>query len=421
MNTIYSGLKSLYASCKKEPHIMRMKLRLKDKVVAKILRKAVDQAMKRYPYYTVELCKKNDMYVYMDNHRSIVITNTKEGIELNSADSNYHMISFSYYDDWIVMDIFHSIMDGYGVYSIVGTLLYYYYSFKDDKMLNSDGIKLVGDDLTIDEWQDPIENLENLPTPVRQELPKALNLREKSSIEDCDRTVYNISIDEDEFMRFNKDNRGSPTVMVALLISHIIKKMYPDDEDVIRIVAMVNNRKALEKPKAHQICVGGAFLEYNNAVSVLSLKQQVQEYRKALSEQTTKEAILSGISDLKEFNKTLLNMESDEDRHSFAASSIDITKYMTSAVVSYVGKANFGEPEKNIRDFRSLTTPLGDVLLIEIAAVNGFFSIDFIQPFSTPIFVNAFMNELSDYGVDAKLRDKTRLDLPNIRLPWDAL
>ena len=400
---------------------MRMKLRLKDNVDAKILRKAVDRAMKRYPYYTVELCKENNMYVYKDNTRPIVITDTEEGVELNSAASNYHMIAFSYYEDWITMDAFHSMMDGYGVYSIINTLLYYYYSYKYDKMLDSEGIMLVGDDITIDEWQDPIEALDNLPTPVRQELPKALNLREKSSIEDYDRTVYNISIDEKEFMRFNKDNGSSPTVMVALLISHVIKKMYPNDEDVIRIVAMVNNRKALEKPKAHQICVGGAFLEYDDTVSVLSLMQQVQEYRKALSEQTTKEAILGGVSALKEFNKTLLNMESDEERHSFAASSIDVTRYMTSAVVSYVGKANFGESEKNIRDFRSLTTPLGDVLLIEIAAVNGFFSIDFIQPFSTPIFVNAFMNELSNYGVDAKLRDKTRLYLPNISLPWDAV
>lgn len=40
------------------------------------------------------------------------------------------------------------------------------------------------------------------------------------------------------------------------------------------------------------------------------------------------------------------------------------------------------------------------------------------QPFSSPIYVNAFLKELEDNGIKYDLQDVMKLDLPNIRLPW---
>lgn len=54
--------------------------------------------MLRYPYFCVELQKKNGQYVFIDNERPVVITDSLEGVELNSEESNYHMIAFAYQD-----------------------------------------------------------------------------------------------------------------------------------------------------------------------------------------------------------------------------------------------------------------------------------------------------------------------------------
>ena len=60
---------------------------------------------------------------------------------------------------------------------------------------------------------------------------------------------------------------------------------------------------------------------------------------------------------------------------------------------------NYKEAEKYIRDFRTWTGATGNYPCVEIAAVNGRFTLDFIQPFSSPVIVNAFLKELEDNGI----------------------
>ena len=91
---------------------------------------------------------------------------------------------------------------------------------------------------------------------------------------------------------------------------------------------------------------------------------------------------------------------------------------VVTATVSYVGKANYREAEQYIRDFRTWTSSPADGLTIEISAVNGRFTLDFLQTFSNPVFVNAFLKELEENGIVYDLQDVNELDLPNIELSW---
>ena len=61
---------------------------------------------------------------------------------------------------------------------------------------------------------------------------------------------------------------------------------------------------------------------------------------------------------------------------------------------------------------------IGNNLLIEISAVNGRFTLDFLQSFSSPVIVNAFLKELDENGIIYDLQDVNELKLPNIKLPW---
>jgi len=62
--------------------------------------------------------------------------------------------------------------------------------------------------------------------------------------------------------------------------------------------------------------------------------------------------------------------------------------------------------------------PAADGLTVEISAVNGRFTLDFLQTFSNPIFVNAFLKELEENGIVYDLQDVNELELANIKLPW---
>ena len=416
---VFTGIRPLYSSSRKNPNEIRIRIRMRDLIDASVLRKAVDTTMQRYPYFCVELQKKEGQYIFVDNTRPVVISNSLHGVELNAEESNYHMIAFCYEDNWIILDIFHGLTDGTGAYEVIRTLLYYYCSERYGIKLNDEGIRLVGDEITWEEWEDPVALATDLPIPARSQTPKALNLIEKAGLQDDQtKTVYSVAIDESEFMRFSMDNDGSPGTITALFLSRAVAKLFPREDDPIRIALCVNQRKALCKPKAHQSLVGGAMLEYKVKMREWPLDRQATAYRGMVFAQTRDEAVLAGVSSLKGLTQMLLSKETDQERLGVSAFITKNTDQILTATVSYVGKANYKEAEKYIRDFRTWTGATGNYLCIEIAAVNGRFTLDFIQPFSSPIFVEAFLKELEDNGITYDLQDVAALDVPNIRLPW---
>ena len=243
---LFSELRSLYVTTKERPNEIRIRIRMRDLIAPDALRHAVDTTMERYPYFCVELQKKDGQYIFAENHRSVVITNSLHGVALNSEASNYHMIAFCWEDNWIILDVFHGMTDGTGAYEVVRTLLYYYCSERYNVRLNDDGIRLAGNEIPEEEWGDPVVNRTDLPIPPRTELSNAFSLSASAGLEKDDRyTVFSIAISESELMRFNLDNDGSSGTMISLLLSRAIAGLFPTTENAIRIALCVNQRKAL--------------------------------------------------------------------------------------------------------------------------------------------------------------------------------
>ena len=417
---LFTELRTLYTTTKEAPAEIRIRIRMRDLIDPEILRRAVDTTMERYPYFCVELQKKEGGFVYAENHRPVVISDSLHGAELNSEETNYHMIAFCWQDNMIILDVFHGLTDGTGAYEVVRTLLYYYCSERYNVSLKEDGIRLVGDEISAEEWIDPVVSRTDLPTPKQTELMSdALNVITTAGLEEDRRhTVYSVAISEKEFMRFNLDNDGSPGTMVALLLSRAIAKLFPESENAIRIALCVNQRKALNAPLAHQSLVGGVMLEYKDKLRDWSLEMQGTAYRGMVFAQTQEENVLRGIASFKGVNGMLLTKESDQERIGVASYINSLAGKLTTATVSYVGKADYKEAEQYIRDFRLWTSPLGNNLLVEISAVNGRFTLDFLQSFSSPVIVNAFLKELDENGIIYDLQDVNELELLNIKLPW---
>ena len=100
---LFTELRPLYETTKENPHVIRLKIRMKDAIDPDVLRHAVDITMRRYPYLCAELTKKDGQYIFIDNDRPVVITNSLRGVDLNSPEANYHVIAFVYEDDWLVI------------------------------------------------------------------------------------------------------------------------------------------------------------------------------------------------------------------------------------------------------------------------------------------------------------------------------
>ena len=417
---LFTELRSLYVTSKENPNEIRIRIRIRDMVDPEILRHAVNTTMKRYPYFCVELQKKDGQYIFAENHRPVVITNSLHGVALNSVASNYHMIAFCWQDNWIILDVFHGMTDGTGAYEVVRTLLYYYCSERYNVKLKAECIRLVGDEIPAEEWDDPVSQRTNLPLPRQNDqMSDALNLIASAGLEDDHQhTVYSIAVSESEFMKFNLDNDGSPGTMVSLLLSRAIAKLYSYVKDTIRITLCVNQRNALHSPLAHQSLVGGVFLEYKEEMRDWPLDKQATAYRGMVFAQTQEENVLMGVASMNGINRLILSKENDQERLGVAGYINTLASRVITATVSYVGKANYQEAEQYIRDFRLWTSSASNGLTIEISAVNGRFTLDFLQSFSNPVFVNAFLKELDENCIVYDLQDVNELDLPNIVLPW---
>ncbi|MBR4539169.1 MAG: hypothetical protein IKO52_10040, partial [Clostridia bacterium] len=60
---LFSELRPLYVTTKESPNEIRIRIRMRDLIAPVILRHAVDTTMERYPYFCVELQKKDGQYI----------------------------------------------------------------------------------------------------------------------------------------------------------------------------------------------------------------------------------------------------------------------------------------------------------------------------------------------------------------------
>lgn len=417
---LFSEINPLYASSKRTPNVIHIKVRLRDPVDGDIMRHAVDMTMKRYPYFCVELKEKNGQLLFEPNERPVVINDSGKDVALGKDAAAYHLLSFSFHDDWIHANICHALTDGTGSYELIRTLLYYYCTEFYHVSLSTESIRLVGDIIPSEEWVDPAATLEDIPEKSGGKLvPGVFPLKEGVHLSDDGLMVYGISIDESEFMRYTSANDGSPGTMTALLLSRAIDMIHPHSTNAIRISMCVNQRKGLNCPLAHQSLVGGAWLEYKEKMRDWPIDKQATAYRGMVFAQTQEQSILATQAAINRSTRKLLSLDSHKDRLYDARNNSEGLKQLLTATVSYVGKANFGDAEQYIKDFHLLAPPLNESILIEISAVNKRFNLDFIQSFSDAVYVDAFLKQLSENGINYYNQYNETLYLPDLILPWN--
>ena len=409
----------LYNSTERLPNVIRVGIRLKKAVDPGILRYAVDRCAERYPYFCVQLEKKDGEWVLAPNERPVVLSDSREGTRLGSEEANRHLMAFSYNGGWINFDISHAITDGTGAYEVVRTLLYYYCGRRYETVLSPEGIRLCGDEISPAEWEDPALSLTDVEARQPADIGPSLCLADESGIEiSAHHRVWDIAIDEKEFMRFNHENDGSPGTMTALFLSRAIERLHPDTGAGLRVLLAVNMRKALKAPLTHHPLVGGAVLEYRPEMRKWPLDRQATAYRGMVFAQTMDEHVLAEAAGQRAMAEMILSQGTDRERREFAEKSTSVTDSIITAGVSYVGKGNFGDAERYVRDFRLHTNSICRTPLIEISAVNGRFILSFIQPFRDDRYLRSFLAELDDNYVYYDLMDEGEMILPGIELPF---
>jgi len=411
-------VKQLFSTTHANPRVIRLAIRMRDMIDEAPLREAVGKAVRRYPYFCVKLETRKGRLVLARNRRDVPIFHSSDPHPLAGAEAGYHLIAFSWWDNWIYLDVFHGLSDGTGAYALARTLLWYYCEARYGLNLKGERVRLLDEPIATSEWKDPTlrDDLPQPPAPVEREA--AFHLVEDGGLgPKAPARDYAISIPEAEFMRFNVQNDGSPATMISLLLCRAVERLYPRRTKPMRVNLCVNQRPALSAPDARHNLVGMATLEYHDGMRSWPIDRQGTIFRGQTLIETLEERVLAGVAAQRSMARRLMGMESDDERAAFCASLEPAARRAATATVSYVGKANFEGSERYIRDMR-LTTGQTMPVLLEVSAVNGVFKLDFMQTFESDALVRALCRELEDGGITYDLQDVRPVRLAAMDLPW---
>ena len=412
---LFSEYRLLYTSTEEMSNTMRFMLQLKDKINISSLSFAINQVKIRYPYFCVELKKDDNWYYFIKNNRDIILEHINKDITLNSIESNYHFISLQYNDDnYIILNFVHALTDGKGAYELIKTLLYYYITNTYNIELSKDNIRLIEDEIKEEEIIDPLLNVKNIIKPERNEKPVCLNVIKENKLENQNNIIYHLSFDEKELMNYIKSINATPATFMAYLLAKSIKKENINTEQVIRMMICCDLRKLLNAPLAHQCLVTGILFDYDEKMTNLNIEDQIKSIREKIKEFLKEPQSLNAISSTYNLLLMLSNLKDETKIKQITTMLGNKTKEIISGSVSYVGKANFGDMEKYITDFKTIISsviPLG----IEISAANGKFYLDYIQNFEDERYIKAFKEELDSLKIKYEVKDVNKLDLPKFK------
>ena len=404
------------------PMTVRIILQMRDDVDGHLLEEAVAAAQTRYPYLCVKLGVECDAdgsehYVYHDNPLPWKVTNSRQPVCLCSEEANEHLMAFAWWNDCVALDFFHALIDGTAAYRILRTLLYEYCRRRYDNELDPAGVWMAGDIIDEAEWTDPA-TLQRPASIHPHQLPErspVINLATDAVVPLADKKeVVQIRISEEQMMKHVRACGATPTSFLSLLLARAIARLHPDSAPAVpTITVAVDLRKALGTDAAHHSQVGGLFLALTQEIQRVDFETQIAAFRKMIAEQTYPDNLQDYFWQTQDRMERVEQLPTFQARYQAFAPVNQLSQQYGSCMFSYVGKASLGASERYVKEMRT-ETDSAYMIVVEVSAAAGVFSISFMQRFTTDVYLDSFLDELRQQGLTCEIADRYPLQIAPI-------
>ncbi len=374
------------------------------------LQKAVDTAMKRYPYFRVRAVLIDNTYKLEKNDLPFIVYEGDEFISLGDKRINGHLVSFACNGNDLYIDYFHGLTDGRGMMPLLRSVFYYYSIYHYGETPDSTNVNLADDPV------DPAETVDPISIPVPEVQPfdltiptTAYRLPENSLPEEAPTLLRSITIPQKEFMKHVRSVEGSPAAVAALFLCRAIDAIHPEHEEPLICGMAVEFRNDLGCPKTYRNCNSSISLEYHKEMREYDLERQVTTFRGQIMLQTSAEHLLPAFA-----RKQMDYVEMEKlptMRDKAMACLKDVLRYPATTNCSYAGKANLGEIEKHIKVRHIYTKFGGRGIVLEISAIGEKFGIDFICDVDSDLYFNEFVRQIADAGIDVQIGEPISFDI----------
>ena len=401
-------------------YTIRGEVVLKESVDGTILQRAVNTAMKRFPYFSLRIVRQGEEFVTEPNPLPHVILHTDQRITLGTSEVNYHIVVISYYAKSIFFNFSHSITDGAGRAPLTKSVLYYYLREKypqDD--ISTDGIYLADDPLFADEDGSPMPREEILKAePVfYRPVPDAFHLAEGNIIKDRGLHEFRFRVDEEQLMLLNRSNDSSPSVLATALLTKVIWEMHPDNRKDIVTGLGYNMRPGLGNEHSHLPLVTTITLPCRESMKHFELSKLCTCLRGMVILQSQEENTRYIYKTMIQGFEMIKNIPTLEGKQAACAESLSMHSSPT-CFVSYVGKNQLGSVSPYVTAMYTSVDALTEgCIVIEISSADRYFYCTLEQDFSTDVYYRAFTKMIEEYGVTVEHLDHGPVRAPVIELP----
>ncbi len=396
-------------------------VKMKKEVDGAALDRAVQTAIKRYPYFRVEAVVTGNQYTNIANDRPFVVREGNSPSRLLSEDTNYHPMTVRYEGQKIMLDGSHYETDGFGSGRFFHTILYYYLKETEGISEVPDGVDTLDTPFYDGELGNILDKVDfqNLEESYYKRVPASdpfrfgdMNVRNRGK-----KVLYHLKLGEKEFLDFARSHDGSPTAMLSVLMTEIIWKLSNTDKTILNAIA-INFRGAL----------GNQYNYRNNSMSILA--QYASNLKKFDTEKlctisrgmimlqqepaSMLQMINRSFGELGRLAETLPSVEAIQEA---LESVLTTTIRAYSTDITYVGRLPLGYLNDYVDAmYASIDTISDDSLGIISYSVGGSFDISFLQGFDDEIVVNAFMERMQEEHIPCEFVEKEPLICPYVDL-----
>lgn len=413
----------MYAAGEELRNTLRLGIFFREPINVEAMKRAAARAGARYPLFTVKMERCGEKYVLEHNDAPFVFSHGTHPVCLNSAESNYHLMAFSWEEDRLFLDTTHFLTDGNGIFPFISTLLYCYLSIvHPEESFDTDCIPLPEEEIPAAELEDnpypdqPIPttpmDLRPIPNTIFRVPDQALGYHRMDTW-----TSFLFRVPQKELMRFVSSVDGSPATFVSSLVYRAIDDLYPENELPIVCGMQHQFRHALGKPKSHLCHVNLVPILYPSTLRGADMERLNTIGRGSLILRADDASDLVTVNAHVENEKAILRMDLSE-KHRFMRDVVINGIGVNTFEVSYTGRVNWGGLDRYI----SFLTPYLDMTLsggvsVEIFSRDTDFDINVMQRNGDPRIVDRIKALLTENGIRFMPERVERFEIPTFETP----
>ena len=414
----------LYEYMNKLPFTVRMKIRLDAPIDATLLDEAAQEAIVRFPYFSVRVGLDVSQSYTLDHNSAplVVLPERDKRLALGSDEVNRHLVAITYRDDCVWFNFSHALCGAYGALFWVKATLFLYLRKVYGPLDAPGDIRLPGADIPNEELAYPDESALPHDAPSSHyegdcnvAMPRSLKYLFNPFVKD-DNFYYQLQIPTTPFMDYVSKVGGTPNTVLTAAMFKMASRYFKEKKATYlsgRIAA--DYRADLGASASYRDFVRFIHVRYEWSMKDDSIEELSKIGRRAIAEQNQPELGRERFFKVNKVHRGIDEQLTLKKKKRYALSNSAFRSDPRDPwTVSYVGKVDWGGMEQHILDVYTISD--GD-LMLEVNALKDHFNVAFQVFNKDERPLKLFLGVLDEEGIPYTVSERLTRYLPKIKLP----